>query len=142
VRSAEGREHLLLSDGLRTIRVDVLAGSLARGPAQLFYLLAGFAAAERPLLTLRRLLALRRTGRFSRSLHPRETRAQRWVLALRAFDALATGAGQREIAALLLNREAGEPRWRSRASSIRSQSQRLVRSARRMANGGYRGLLG
>jgi hypothetical protein len=60
---------------------------------------------------------------------------------LRAADALAAGAGQREIAQLLLSEEAGEPRWRTRAPSLRSQAQRLVRAARRMESGSYRELL-
>lgn len=139
--TAEGREHLLISDGLRTIRVDVLAGTLARGPVQLRYLLSGFASAERPLLTLRRFLALWRRGRFSLLLHPREARAKRWLMMLRAYDGLAAGADQREIAETLLSRVAGEPRWRSGAPSVRSQAQRLVRGARRMAAGGYFDLL-
>lgn len=133
-----GREHLLVSDGLRTIRLDILAGTVTGGPVQLRYLLTGFEAAERPLMTLRRLLALQRTGRFSCSLHRPESRARRWILMLRAHDALAAGADQREIAAALLNRAAGERRWRSDAPSLRSQVQRLVRGARCMASGGYR----
>ena len=141
VRARSGSEHLLLSDGVRAIRVDVLAGTLAKGPVQLRYLIAGLAAAEAPVLTLRRLLALERTRRFSRTLHPREARARRWVLALRTYDALSAGAPQREIAALLVGRAALEPRWRSEASSLRLQAQRLVRSARLMSAGGYRNLL-
>jgi hypothetical protein len=135
------REHLLISDGLQSIRLDVLAGTLAQGPAELRYLLAGISSVERPLLTLRRMLALARTGRFSRSLHPQEPRARTWVLMLRACDALQSGADQRQIAEILLNRGASEPRWRSFAPSLRSRAQRLVRSARRMAAGSYRGLL-
>ena len=141
VKSRVGREHLLISDGLRVIRIDVLAGSLVQGPVQLRYLLSGVSSAEKPLRTLRRLLALQRDGRFSRSLHAPETRARRWLLYLRAFDALAAGADQREIAAELLSRTADEPRWRSRASSVRSQAQRLVRGARHMASGAYREFL-
>lgn len=139
--TSDAGEHLLISDGLRTIRLDVLTGTMACGPARLRYRLAGLASAERPLLTLRRLLALSRTGRFASSLHPREARARRWVLMLRAHDALAAGASQREIAALLLSGEAGEPRWRSRSPSLRLQVQRLVRGARRMASNGYLELL-
>lgn len=134
-------EHLLLSDGLRSIRLDLPSATLASAPAALEYRISGIVAAERPLLTLRRLLALLRTGRFSRSLHPPEPRARRWVLLLRAHDALAAGADQRAIASILLSRSAAEPRWRSRASSLRSQAQRLVAGARRMAAGGYRELL-
>lgn len=141
IPGSDGDEHLLISDGLRTIRVDVYRRSLVAGPAQLCYRLAGFASVERPLLTLRRLLALQRNGRFSRVLHGREVRARRWQLVLRAHDALAAGANQREIAAILLSRAAAEPCWRSEAPSIRLQAQRLVRNARHMAAGGYRALL-
>lgn len=137
----QGREHLLISDGLRTIRLDILAGTVTGGPVQLGYLLTGFEAAERPLMTLRRLLALQRTGRFSCLLHRPESRARRWILMLRTHDALAAGADQREIATALLNRAAAERRWRSDAPSLRSQVQRLVRAARQMASGGYRKLL-
>jgi hypothetical protein len=133
VTAADGREHLLISDGLCTIRIDVLAGSLARGPVGLRYRLAGLSSAERPLLTLRRLLALSRTGRFCRSLHPDEAKARRWVLMLRAHDALARGAGQREIAAALLGSSAARERWRVVEPSLRSRAQRLVRSARSAA---------
>ena len=141
VTAADDRAHLLISDGIRTIRIDVLSGSVKDGPARLHYLLAGFASAEKPLLALRRLLMLWRTGRFSAALHAAEARARRYVLMLRAHDALAAGADQRQIAALLLSEDAGEPRWRSRSPSLRSQVQRLVRGARRMASGGYLELL-
>lgn len=140
--AAAGRpEHLLISDGLRTIRVDVLSGSLRNGPVRLQYRLSGFGTAERPLLTLRRLLALWRTGRFAAALHPVEARAGRFVLMLRAWDAITSGATQRELATELLSAEAGDARWRVNAPTIRSRVQRLVRNARAMAGGGYVSLL-
>ena len=138
---SDGREHLLISDGLQAIRIDVLAGSLARGPVELRYHLTGLSSAERALLTLRRLLSLRRTGKFCRSLHPKEAKARRWVLMLRAHDALASGAAQREIAAHLLDCRAATKRWRIEEPSLRSQVQRLVRNARWAALGGFRSLL-
>lgn len=138
---ADNREHLLISDGLCAVRIDVLAGTIAGGRAVLRYQLAGLALAERPLLTLRRLLALWRTGRFCRSLHPCEARAKRWLLMLRAHDALAAGANQRAIAAELLASSAARERWRVDAPSLRSQVQRLVRGARRMTGGGFWELL-
>ena len=134
-------EHWLLSDGLRAIRLDLVDGTATRGSVELRYLLAGRASASGPLLALRRLLALVETGRFSRTLHPREPKARRWILALRAHDALAAGASQREIAARLLGDAAAEARWRVDAASLRSQVQRLVRVARDFADGGYRALL-
>ena len=140
VRSAD-TEHVLLSDGLRTIRIDILGDSAAAGPVELRYLLAGVASVAKPVLTLQRLLVLSRTGRFGRVLHRPEPRARRWLLMLRAVDALAAGADQREIAACLLSRSADGPRWRTEAPSLRSQVQRLVRGARRLTAGGYRELL-
>jgi hypothetical protein len=104
-------------------------------------MLAGLVSAEPPLLTLRRFLALCRGGKFSRSLHPPEVRARRWILMLRAFDAVVAGAGQREIAERLLSASAASPGWRDREPSLRSRAQRLVRSARQFARGAYRSLL-
>ena len=138
---SESAEHLLLSDGLRTIRLEGPPGTFSDGPVQLCYRIQGLAAAEPPLLTLRRLLGLCRSGRFSRLLHPREARGARWVKILRAHDALMAGADQREIARALLSRSVVEPRWRSREPSVRLQAQRLVRAARRFAAGDYRLLL-
>lgn len=137
----EDGAHLLLSDGLRAIRLDGPPGAFSAGPACLRYLVEGLATAEPPVLTLRRFVALCRYGHFSRLLHPREARARRWILMLRTYDGLLAGADQRDIALELLSRSAGEPGWRSREPSVRSQAQRLVRSARAFALGGYRTLL-
>lgn len=140
VTGSVGHEHLLISDGLRTIRLDVIEGSVTGSPVKFQYQLGGFEAAEKSLLALRRLLALWRTGHFPSTLYPQEARARRWLLMLRAYDALAAGADQREIAAQLLSRTSLEPRWRSDVPSLRSQVQRLVRGARAMAVN-YRALL-
>lgn len=141
VVQTEGTEHLLLSDGLRALRLDGPVGLFSVGPACLRYSLEGLVTAEPPVMTLRRFLALCRTHRFGRSLHRPEPRARRWILMLRAWDGLSAGAGQREIAAVLLSRSVAQARWRSREPSVRSQVQRLVGGARQMAMGGYRRLL-
>lgn len=135
-------DHLLLSDGFATVRLDSPPGLLSQGRACLRYRIEGLASAEPLALTLRQFLALSRSGGFARSLHPPETRARRWILLLRAWDALQLGAGQRAIAEVLLARSAADPRWRTREPSLRSRAQRLVRGARTTAAGGYRMLLG
>ena len=134
-------ERLLLSDGHCALRMDIVSGTLLKGPVLLQYRLAGLERIEAPLLGLRQFLALCRTGGFSRILHPPERRAARWILLLRTHDALAAGAAQREIAAELLGGQAAERRWRIEASSLRSRAQRLVREARRVASGDYVSLL-
>jgi len=140
-RSAAGLEHVLISDGLRSIRLDIVRGSLLAGPARLTYELAGLVAAERPLRVLQRLLAVHRVGCFSATLHRREARAARWVLLLRTHDAIEAGASQRLVAAHLLSQAASAVDWRYRTPSLRSQAQRLVRGARLLAAGGYRRFL-
>jgi hypothetical protein len=60
---------------------------------------------------------------------------------LRAHDALAAGASQREIAACLFDELAAQRRWRVNAPHLRSRVQRLVRAARQAACGAYLGLL-
>jgi hypothetical protein len=135
-------QHLLLSDGLRALRIDVDRGGLGRGPVRLHYRLGGIAGAEQPLRTLRHFLILARTGRFGSLSRPCRNKAKSHLLALRAWDGLAAGASQREIAAILLSPEAREPRWRIGVPTLRSRVQRLVHNARTMAAGGYEALLG
>ena len=135
------REHLLLSDGLRALRLDAPAGTFTAEPAALRYRVDGIDSAAPVLLALRRFLLLCRSGGFSRSLHRPEARARRWTLMLRASDAVAAGASQREIAEVLLGRVAGGAGWRSRDPSLRTQAQRLVRAARDYAAGRYLELL-
>lgn len=141
VAHSGGIEHVLFCDGLRHIRLDVRGVSLWRGPARLSFTITGLGGARSGVLALRRLIHLNATGRFSESLHRPEPRAARQVRLLRTLDALGAGAGQREIAAQLLGPSAARPGWRIEVPSMRSQAQRLVRDARRMAAGGYLALL-
>ncbi|WP_162806482.1 DNA -binding domain-containing protein [Sphingosinicella terrae] len=141
LRSPSGAEHLLLSDGLRCLRIDIRCGTVSDGAVRLHYRLSGLSSLEPRLLTLRRLVALWKLGRFSSRLHPVEARAPRWIMQLRAHDALAAGASQGEIAEQLLGLEGQRRRWRIEHPDARARAQRLVRSARFLARGGYRAFL-
>ena len=138
--SATGVEHLAISDGLKRIRLDVVTGTLSDGPVRLHYQIAGFAEAEFHLLTLQQLLALQRLGRFARGLHPRETKAERWVMMLRAHDLSTQGASQREISGELFGPDV-VAEWRTRSDFLRLRIQRLLRDANAMVSGGYLELL-
>lgn len=139
---ADGREHAVLSDGYRRIRLDVVSGSLRlRCPLLLSYHLKGIASAAPKLLPLRRLIALCQRGRFSPSLFPADRRIPRWLEVLRVYDALRDGASQREIGAALFGHDRIEQDWADGADSLRSRVRRLVREARAMAQGGYRSLM-
>lgn len=136
-----GSEHLSISDGRNRIRLDVVSGTLLGGSVRLHYRLAGFDQADAQVLTLQRLLALNRLGRFSRGLHPRETKVDRWVMMLRATDLSIQGASQRDIAGVMFGPDVvGE--WRTQSDFLRLRVQRLLRDANAMIDGGYLDLLG
>lgn len=133
-------ERMAICDGLRRIRLDIVAGTMREGPVRLHYHLAGFSAVEPKLLTLRRLLALQRLGRFARGLDVKEPRVARWIMMLRAHDMAAMGETQREIAAQLFGVGIGRE-WRTTSDSVRLRVQRLLRDAAAMVDGGYLRLL-
>lgn len=140
--AGSGVEHLAVSDGWRRIRLDVVEGSLAAGAVRLDYQLSGFASADAPLLTLRRLFALWRTGRFTRGLFPPDPRIARGIEALRVGDALAAGASYREIAVALFGEARVRAEWKGSSESMISRVRRRAAEARHMAAGGWRELSG
>lgn len=136
-----GPQHLLLSDGFRSIRLDIGGASLASGPVEVKFTLQGVRTLERSLIVLRRLRSVAEQQRFVDSLYPPVRRARRLIALLRTHDALEAGASQADIAEALLSNGFDRKRWRTISPSIRSQVQRLVRSARDMANGAFWNLL-
>lgn len=124
------REHVLLSNGRRALRIDVVRGSLIGGPALLAYQLSGLRRAAPRLSTLEHLIALAQTGRFADGPAKAERRARRWVMELRVADALAAGASQQEIARVLFGAAIATSRWRLQSGAYRLRIQRLVRAVR------------
>src|SRR5437879_146435 len=68
----DGCERAVLSDGYRRVRLDIESGSVRQGPVHLMSVIDGFDGIEPQILTLSRLAALCRRGRFACALHPRE----------------------------------------------------------------------
>lgn len=142
LKASDGCEYLSLSDGFRRVRLDLLAGSFREGQVRLHYRLAGLQEVEPKLLALHRLLALCRLGRFARGLNPPERAAHKWILTLRAWDAVHAGASQREIASELFGAARVNEDWRRDSDYLRGRVQRLVRNGDALVSGGYRELLG
>lgn len=140
LRSIDG-EHVLITDGPRSIRLDVVAGSMLCGPVRLGYRLSGFDGVEAKVMTLRRLLALWRLGRLPLSLFPPERKARRWAMVLQAYDGMQAGASQREIAIALFGEKRVRQDWDGPSDYLRLRVQRLVRNGKNMIGGGYRVLL-
>jgi hypothetical protein len=139
VLGPRGAQHLLICDGRSSLRIDVVEGSLLDGAVALEFRLAGSAGLERRLGLLRQWLLLRRTGRLPPP--PRASGHARQIALLRAHDALASGATQRQIAEQLLGRSPLPRAWRLDDPSLRLRAQRLARGARAMAAGGWTALL-
>jgi hypothetical protein len=137
----DGREHVAISDGFRRIRLDVIEGSLLAGSVMLHYHLRGLNHLDGPLLSLRRLIALVRTGRFALAPFPADHTAPRIVTALRVHDALVAGASQRDIAIGLFGVDIVNRDWLTSSDFLRSRVRRLVALARRLEAGGWRELL-
>ncbi len=132
-------QHLLFSDGTRHLQLAVIEGDALIGPALLSCTLCGLKDFEIKPVILQRLCRLARSGRLLKSLYPPERRARRWIAMLRAYDGAATGASQRDIAAVLFGDRAVREDWE--AGFLRTRVQRLLSGARTMVRGGYRQLL-
>ncbi|WP_314717045.1 DNA -binding domain-containing protein [Sphingobium yanoikuyae] len=141
-QSAGGCEPLLLSDGLRRIRVDIVEGSLAMAPPlRPLYHIEGVSAARGPLRALNRFLDFLSHRRLRPALYPAEPRMARWLLLLRVHDALREGASHRDIGIALFGADRIANQWDGPTDALRSRVRRLVRDAQLMAEGGYRQLL-
>ena len=143
LRDTSGVEHLLVGDGTCHVRLDVTSGTMLEGPVRLRFEFAGLAGMEAKLLTLRRLVALVRLGRFPRGLFPLPPapRARRWMMALRALDARRAGATHREIAAALFGESRVAADWDGSSAYLRCRVQRLIRLGEALVQGAYRDLL-
>jgi len=131
VSAGQGRTHILLSDGLRSIRVDLIANDPVSVPLRFTWHIGGIRGIGRQIAALAQLAALVKHGCFLPSLHPSERRAARWTLMLRVHDGLAAGASIREIVANLFGVETAGPRWRIDAAPWRLRVQRLAAGARK-----------
>jgi len=138
---AGGGEYALIADGPRCIRIEIRSGTLLDGPVQLDYHLPGDAHVDAKILTLRRLTALCRLGRFPATLFPPERRARRWALALQAWDGRQAGASHRDIARVIHGHAAVREAWLGKSDYMRTHIKRLLRTADALIGGGWRNLL-
>lgn len=138
----DGIQHAVLTDGRHHLRLDVTGCPLSREHAVLLrYHVDGLTRAERQLASLHRFLAFCRHGQFHGMLFRPEPGIARRLEVLRVHDALASGASQRDIAAVLFGFRRTAQEWNGPSDWLRSRVRRLVREARTMAGGGYRRLL-
>ncbi|WP_454883418.1 DNA -binding domain-containing protein [Sphingomonas oryzagri] len=122
-------EHLLLSDGLHSIRIDVVVGTLIGCPASLTYLLHGLSGLRGPMGALKRLANLVHAEKFEPAASTSSAKRRRWISELRVADATLAGADQQTIAKALFGPAISARRWRSESAEYRRRTQRLVHQA-------------
>jgi len=141
-RGQGGQEYLVLSDGWRRLRLDVIEGTLGEdGFVRFDYRLSGFQNLEPRLRTLHRLAGLRRDGRFDARQFPVAAGMPRRLEALRVADGLRAGASYREIAEAVFGEARVRADWRTRSDYLLSRIRRRAGEARQMLAGGYRALM-
>ena len=142
VAGRDGTEHVVLSNGLRRIRLDVLSGSLDGQAAVLLnFRISGMMGARQKVAPLRQLVSVHRHRRFGNSVFPAEPRMKRWLTVLRVHDAIASGASHQDIGLAFYGRERVATGWDTGSDSLRSRIRRFASEASRMAAGGWRKLM-
>ena len=142
VRTADGDQHVLVSDGRRRLRFAVVQGDVLAGPSAFRFHLPALALGVGSLEGLRGLIALRDTGRLASGGAPTAAKAPRWLQILRAHDARRDGASHRDIAVSLFGEARVREDWGPGSDYMRMRVQRLVRAAEQAVAGGYRALFG
>ncbi len=122
-------EHLLVKQGERRLRVDLVRGSLRCRPLRLLMPLTALCDYPHRQQTVQSLIDMLEHRRVR---YRRDARLDRLVLGLQALDATEAGATLREIAeATGLNQADGD--WPGPGESTRSSARRLVALGRRMS---------
>lgn len=142
VRTADGDQHVLVSDGARRLCFAIVQGDVLAGPSAFRFHLPPWALGVGSLDGLRRLVALRGTGRLEPGRAPAPAKAPRWLQILRTHDARRAGASHRDIAMALFGEARVREDWGPGSDYMRMRVQRLVRAADQTVAGGYRALFG
>jgi hypothetical protein len=142
VRTQDGHQHVMVSDGARRLRFAVADGDVLAGPARCRFHLPAHSVGVASMEGLRLLIALRDTGRLPSMARGARSKSVRWLQMLRAHDARCAGASQRDIAMLIFGEARVHEDWNGRSDYMRMRVQRLLRAAEGLVAGGYRALCG
>lgn len=136
-----GLEHALLGSCGRELQLFCTEGSLLAQDVLLRYHIEGFSQAHYKILTLRRLMALRRTGRIPPTLSFPEQRRRRLQIVLQALDGWLAGASYRQIATSIFGKEKVALNWADPGRHLKDKTRYAVRRGRQLMDARYRDLL-
>ncbi|MGF1610422.1 MAG: DUF2285 domain-containing protein [Kiloniellales bacterium] len=141
LQAADGEQHLLLRDGLRSAQLLCLGVDITVEPAAMNLLLDEIPRVEPKLRLAKRAMDIyRATGQSGDGRHW-STQTLWHRNALVALDGWLAGASQRQIAALIYGQERIDREWRAPDQTIKNRVARAIRRGRELMEGGYRNLL-
>ncbi len=140
VKAASIGEHVLLFNGIHSLQLHVLNGTVLDGPLDLKFQVESVAAADQKIAALNRLLTLLRKGFLPAPLLPPRRTAHRWLLALKALPHAQAGLSDREIAAKLFP-DHETRRWNDANDWLRTQVRRARTLGQTLVDGEYRKLV-
>lgn len=130
----EGCQHVRVDLAAEPLRLDVVEGDLAAGPALVEPVVDTARSLEEQFGSIRRLAAVLRGEELP---VVEDTRLRRLVSALRVADALAAGASQREIGLGALD----GADWPGDGEHLKSRVRRMIPLAAELVCAGWRGVL-
>jgi len=139
MRDGERREHVLITDRRRAIRLELRGDSIADGPVRLRYDICGISDLRPKIMSLTRLETLIRRRQLPPGLFPSDPVAERLVRALIAWEACAAGATQLEIASTLFG---DNMVTESSIDYLRKRVARLIETAEERIEIGYHRFFG
>lgn len=130
----DGTEHVLLRAGRRSLRLDIVSGTVLAGPVRVEPSIA-LNGLDCQIATVRSLAAMLRDEPLA---VPADARLPRLVLALRTLDARREGTSLRDLARGIF----GATEWPGDGDHIKSRARRLVKLSEDLWRAGPNGVMG
>lgn len=131
-----GRELAAITISGRSFRIDIVAGTLQRGPVALEFHLRAVPGIALQIDAMCAFLDVTGVATAPRRPLDRDRRLQHLIEALRVLDALRDGASLREIGAALLGGERIARYWPGDGDHLKSWVRRRVALARTLEHAG------
>lgn len=141
VHGAEGVQHVLFSEGGRSLQLEVSGDQPLDNAMLLTPALPICKLAAKRLLGVKRLSDLTTHGQLRPSLYPKERRAPRLIRVAQALDGWLGEASHREIGIALFGRARVERDWNHPGGHMRDQVRRAIGYGRMLLDGHYQRFL-
>jgi hypothetical protein len=142
LRTADGVQHVVIKDDVRSLQLAVRGASLEQ-PVGLLVDTALLTPAfpDRQMEALAGLRILLSTGELSKGHFPAHPRSERLGFYRAAFDGIAEGLSQKEIAVKLVGQETVDREWPNADGPLRARVRYAMLRSKQLVNHGYLALL-